>query len=362
MKRFLTLPAYFALMVAAWAQPSNAPAVGAGPVIAFDTRIYDFGKVTQGDLIHHEFIVSNAGAQTLTITDVHPSCGCTTAGVWPHQLEPGQSGAIPIQINSKNLSGSIRKTVTVTSNDKHSPTVLQMTGQIVKPIDVTPPYAMFHIIVGATNIASATVKISNRTDQPLKITSANSDTGAFRVDEIKTLDDGKEYEISVSAKPPYTHGTNGTVLISTGWSNYVVRVPAYLTVQQAITAQPHAITVPAHLDHPTTFKVTLYSIRPEDHFSDPQSTDDRISVSLTNLSSGRPIYTLAAVVPAGYQASPGHSTSISVKTSDPQTPVVTIPVLQNVPYTSAQPPQPAMRIRQPLPAISSAAASGPAAH
>ncbi len=126
----------------------------------------------------------------------------------------------------------------------------------------------FSIISSATNVAApAVVRISNRTENPLKIASANGDTAAFHVSEVKTITDGKEYEISVSANPPFTHGTNVDLsLLNTGWSNYVIRIPAYLTVQQAITTQPHSITVPAQLDHSTTFKVTLYSTWPEDQF------------------------------------------------------------------------------------------------
>jgi hypothetical protein len=361
MKRVLMFGAYFYLLLAAWAQPSNAPVAGMGPMITFDTRNYAFGKVVQGDLIRHDFVVSNAGNQTLNITDVHPSCGCTTAGTWPHELAPGKSGLIPIQINTKNLSSAIKKTVTVTSNDRHSPTILQLSGEVVKSIDVTPAFAMFHLIMGTTNIDPAVIKISNRTEQPLKIKSATSDSAAFRVTEVKTLEEGKEYQISVAANPPFARGTNGTISVSTGWSNYVVRVPAYLTVQPAIIAQPRAINVPAQVDHEMAIKITLYSMRPEDQFSDPKSTDDRITVSLTNSTIGKPVYTLKAMIPVGYRTTPGHSASITVKTTDAQMPVVTIPVMQAVPY--AQAPQPVIRARQPLPAISATAASpGPTAH
>jgi hypothetical protein len=357
MKRLLTLGGFFFGALAAFAQAPNTPA-DSGAVIEFDSRNFEFGKALQGDLIKHDFVVSNAGTAILTISDVHPSCGCTTAGTWPHELEPGKSGIIPIQINSRNLSGSVKKTVTITSNDRHSPTVLTLGGQVIKSIDVAPAFARFNIIAGATNAPASVVKISNRTENPLSIKSAESDTGAFRVSEVKTLEDGKEYEISVTANPPFARGTNGTVLVSTGWSNYVIRVPVYLTVQPAIMSQPHAITVPAQLDHQTTYKVTLYSIRPEDSFSDPQSSDDRIAVTMTNSTVGRTFYTLTAVVPAGYKATPGHAANITVKTTDAQTPVVTIPILQSASFQAAQAGQPP-RIRQTLPAISSSGAVTP---
>ena len=336
----------------AWAQaaPEAATAAGSaagGPKIEFDTRGYEFGKVIQGEMIRHEFVVSNSGDQTLHITDVHPGCGCTTAGIWPHELAPGQVGKIPIQINSQNLSGSIRKTVTVTSNAKESRVILEMSGQVVKSIDVIPSFAMFHLIQGASNAAPAVVKITNHMDAPFRVTSAKSDTPAFGVGEIKTLTDGREYEITVTANPPFGHGTNGTILLGTSWSNYVVRIPTYLTVQAAVNYQPHQIMVPSELKQTNTYVVTLYSIRPEDRFTNATSSDERISLVLTNAGANRPVYQLRATIPAGFTLPPGKMTFITVETTDPQTPEIKIPVQQSrsfaMPAASAR-PRPALPV------------------
>ena len=53
--------------------------VEAAPVISFETPVYQFGKVQQGEEIRHDFKFSNQGSQVLVIEDVRPSCGCTTA-------------------------------------------------------------------------------------------------------------------------------------------------------------------------------------------------------------------------------------------------------------------------------------------
>src|SRR5215510_7123219 len=72
----------------------SIPAVTGGPQIQFDNQVYDFEKVTAGDVVKHTFIFTNTGNQTLELTDVHPSCGCTTAGDWTRKVEPGQTGLI----------------------------------------------------------------------------------------------------------------------------------------------------------------------------------------------------------------------------------------------------------------------------
>src|SRR5260221_7172319 len=86
----------------------------AGPKIQFQTPVYDFGKIKSGDPVKYTFIFTNGGEETLYITNVQPSCGCTTAGDWSKLVEPGKTGYIPVQFNSANYNGAVVKTVTVT--------------------------------------------------------------------------------------------------------------------------------------------------------------------------------------------------------------------------------------------------------
>src|SRR5277367_5356478 len=80
---------------------STAPASPApGPIIQVDNTMFDFGKVTTGEKVRHNYIVTNTGNETLQITNVHPGCHCTTAGDWTHKIEPCQTGTIPVQSDS----------------------------------------------------------------------------------------------------------------------------------------------------------------------------------------------------------------------------------------------------------------------
>ena len=44
--------------------------VEASPVISFETPVFKFGKVRQGEEIRHDFKFTNRGSQTLIIEDV----------------------------------------------------------------------------------------------------------------------------------------------------------------------------------------------------------------------------------------------------------------------------------------------------
>src|ERR1044071_6693305 len=66
---------------------AGAPETSA-PRIEFASRVFDFGKVSAGELVRHDFVFTNTGTASLEITDVRPGCGCTTAGPWDRQVPP----------------------------------------------------------------------------------------------------------------------------------------------------------------------------------------------------------------------------------------------------------------------------------
>jgi len=115
------------------------PAGTSGPKIQFAETTFDFGRIGSGQVSRHDFVFTNTGTATLEIKDVRPSCGCTTAGTWDKQVEPGKTGIIPLQFNSTGFSGTVTKTATVTCSDPgQSNLVLQLKASVWKPIDVTP--------------------------------------------------------------------------------------------------------------------------------------------------------------------------------------------------------------------------------
>src|SRR5579883_286105 len=149
--------------------------------IQFATPIYDFGKVQAGELVKYSYVFTNTGEAQLEVTDVHPSCGCTTAGDWTRTVAPGQTGKISVQFNSANFNGPVFKTVTVASNDKQHPsTVLQLKGTVWKPIEIVPPYTVMNVAPDLTR-ASSTIKILNHLDEPLAVFSPECNNAAFSV-------------------------------------------------------------------------------------------------------------------------------------------------------------------------------------
>ncbi len=104
-----------------------------GPKIVFQEKEYNFGTVVQGEKVKHNFVVTNNGDDTLKISNVHASCGCTAALPDKKELLPSESTNIRVEFNSLGRTGNQLKYITVTSNDKDNPEfILKLFGEVVK--------------------------------------------------------------------------------------------------------------------------------------------------------------------------------------------------------------------------------------
>jgi len=89
-----------------------------GPKIFLPADTYDFGTVKQGEIVKHIFPLVNKGDDTLKITGVYPSCGCTAFDLPKKELLPGETVLLTTIFNSSGKSGSQSKVVSISSNDK----------------------------------------------------------------------------------------------------------------------------------------------------------------------------------------------------------------------------------------------------
>jgi hypothetical protein len=304
----------------------------APPRIHFDAPAYDFGKVAAGEVIQHAFIVSNAGGSKLLISDVRGTCSCTTAGTWTKEIEPGQTGVVPIQINSTFLRGAIQKMAIVTSNDKSQPTVtLHLTGAIWQPIEINPPVAYLHLAPGTVSNPPTVIHISNKTDQALTLSTPESVNKLFTA-ELKTVEPGKEFELSVSALPPVPPGnTTGSITIKTSATNMPVLTITVVAIapRPAIVVTPQKIILaPAFGSRAAAHNVLIQSTIPQPLVLSSASVNAKgIDVQVKELQAGRQ-YNLTVTFPPGFQAAADGSLELSVTSNFPQFPVIKVPITQ----------------------------------
>ncbi len=108
--------------------PTSA-AVNAKEVLDLKETAFDFGKLPQGRPVTHVFDVVNNGVDSLKISDVQASCGCTTPDWEKDKVQaPGAKTQITVGYNAAT-EGPFNKTITITYNGEQTK-ILTITGQV----------------------------------------------------------------------------------------------------------------------------------------------------------------------------------------------------------------------------------------
>jgi mono/diheme cytochrome c family protein len=82
-------------------------------VLAFDATLKSVDAIEGSDFARFTFSFTNVTPDVVTILNVHPSCGCTTAELppVPWSLAPGTNGEIKLSVNLAGKMGTLFKTV-----------------------------------------------------------------------------------------------------------------------------------------------------------------------------------------------------------------------------------------------------------
>lgn len=88
-----------------------------------DARAWDFGRVREGQIVKHAFSLKNESDKTLTIKDLHTSCGCTASEIKKKALGPGESTEILVSFDSKGYSGEVKQFIYVNTDDIDNPVI-----------------------------------------------------------------------------------------------------------------------------------------------------------------------------------------------------------------------------------------------
>lgn len=317
------------------AQQAPAPAPAApksdGPHIRFSETNFDFGKVKFTDTPRHDFIVTNTGNTVLEITEVKPGCGCTTAGAWDHQVQPGQTGKIPIQFNPASFSGTVGKSVTVTCNDPAQGThLLQIQATVWRPIEVQPAYTHFLAIEGETTNDTKVVRIINNLEEAITLEPPQSSSPIFKT-ELKTLKPGKEFELHVTYAGPVSNASpHSTITIKTSSTNMpVLNVSAYAMPQPALVAMPPQIQLPPGPFSPEYRYPAMIRNNGSTpvKVSEPAVNAEGVTVQVQETQPGK-LFTLNLSFAPTFKAMPGQPLELTVKTTHPKYPILRVPILQ----------------------------------
>ena len=132
----------------------------AGPVIRLDPPALDFGTLRQGAIREVQVAIHNDGTSTLEIKKIESDCGCTVAQAPDSLIAPGGVTQLQVSFQTRSFSGSVIKTIFLTTNDPASPrATLTLKAFIRAQVSIRPASVDFGAVpAGETRRQTVTIK------------------------------------------------------------------------------------------------------------------------------------------------------------------------------------------------------------
>ena len=155
-----------------------------GNIIKLAETEYDFGLIKEETgQVSHIFTYSNTGTDTLKITSVEASCGCTVPEWSKKPLLPGEKGTIKVTFDPTNRPGPFVKTINIVANTTPAVSIITINGSVIpknRTINEQFPDQQGHLRIASQGVNLGTIKtnkviqkdveVYNDGDKPLTFT------------------------------------------------------------------------------------------------------------------------------------------------------------------------------------------------
>lgn len=101
-------------------------------LLVFADTVHDFGSLSEGEIIQHDFEYTNKGSKEVIITSAKGSCGCTVPEYETKPIKPGETGIMKVTFNSDGKPGYNEKNVQINTNGVPSKYRLTILATVAK--------------------------------------------------------------------------------------------------------------------------------------------------------------------------------------------------------------------------------------
>ncbi len=152
----------------------------------FDETSHDFGRVARGSKSEFSFKIHNPFKETVHISDVRSSCGCTTPRIVKDTLATYEESAIIATFNTRTFLGQRHATLTVVIDKPlYTEVQLEISGYIRRDIVIHPgEVALGKVDQGAATEKRISISYAGRNDWA--ITDVKSGSSYLQTQLIET--------------------------------------------------------------------------------------------------------------------------------------------------------------------------------
>ena len=200
--------------------------------------VYDWGEITPNDSpLNAKILLKNSGSDTLHITKVKPTCGCTTAPLSKDKLAPGEVADLNVSLRISSSSKNVTKTVHIYSDDpESSKKTLFLKANVHRPIDVLPRNYFRFVEMTVGNESVASVDILNNTKEDIVFSEIQTKPAGLAVDLKKgdIIKPGERKTVTAKVSPEKTGYFSCQVIINTSYEDVPeLKIQGYGSVKES---------------------------------------------------------------------------------------------------------------------------------
>ncbi len=180
---------------------------------------YDWGETGPGEL-KAVIEIKNVGKGDLKISNVKPSCGCTTAPLDKDVLKPGETGKLDVTLNARH-AGDLHKSIVIYSNDPENNTkIVKLHATVKQNVTFLPDVSYMMVNQGKVGVATpSSFRIKNTGDEaftvyPPELLEGNVNV-RFDLTSEKVVKPGEEMELTAYITPKEVGRPTGSIMIKT---------------------------------------------------------------------------------------------------------------------------------------------------
>jgi hypothetical protein len=213
----------------------------------FDELSRDFGSVPHGQTQVHPFRLVNNTGNTVRISSIRVSCGCTSARALTSVLAPGQETMVVATMDTRRFYNAKNVTIFV-SFDKPNHEEVRLWVQANSRDDVSfssDGISFGKVKRGAAPVSKVTVTLLGDAKNQVVEAKSESNYVTPAIKEVSRAAGEVIYEISANVRPDTPAGKWYTdIWLKTNNPNMPkLRVPVTIEVEAALSVNPHTVTL-----------------------------------------------------------------------------------------------------------------------
>jgi thiol-disulfide isomerase/thioredoxin len=322
-------------------EPAEKPALGRPKARCAEAE-YQFGSVWAGTKIEHSFKILNDGEGPLHIQEVRPTCGCQVTKDYSRFIEAGGEGEITISLDTTKQRNDVHKRVVVRTNDPTQQTLtLAFRGKVTQHISLEPGAGATWPNIATDKELTKVLKLTNNMPDPIKLEVAPDQAKSAFQCELREVQAGQTYEVTVTATPPFIEGLNqGDIKLKTDLEDKpYYTIPCRLYQPPVIQVIPPMITLTTAVPREYTRRVELrYNGEGEMKVLETTCSADNVTIDLHEKQPGRQ-FQVWLTLPQGFSVAPAKPVELQIKTDHPKKPLITVPIVMRTRGPSLQLPE-----------------------